>query len=130
MNAIVVHANLGFLLSGGVAGVVFERVVLTCNTHGVAPRGNDVCHIAFWHSDGVGCGYSHALKANFCCRAHAQSCATRKGGSTAYGAEWCEKAAGQCTQTTAQDLTACWIGNIVNAKVRRAVAVFHQGEVF
>ena len=76
MNAIVVHANLGFLLSGGVGGVVFERVVLTCNTHGVAPRCNDVGHIALWHSDGVGSGNGHALKANFCDRAHAQRCAT------------------------------------------------------
>ena len=89
MNAIVVHSNLGFLLGSGVTGVVFESVVLTCNAHGVAPRCNDVGHIALWHSDRVGCGNSHALKANFCCRTHAQSGAAGKGCSTANGAQRC-----------------------------------------
>ena len=86
VNAIVVHANLGFLLGSGVAGVVFEGVVLACNAHRVAPRCNDVGHIALGHRDGVGCGNSHALEANFGCRAHAQRSATCQGCSTANGA--------------------------------------------
>ena len=47
VNAIVVHANLCFLLCSVVACVIFESVVLTCNAHGVAPRCNDVGRVAF-----------------------------------------------------------------------------------
>ena len=85
MNAVVVHAQLCFLIGSSVAGVVFEGIVLAHNAHWIAPRRNDVSNIALWDCDAVGSGNSHAFETNLGSGYHAHGCAACEGRSATDG---------------------------------------------
>ena len=130
VHAVVVHADLGFLVRGGVAGVVLEGVVFAGQAHGRTPGRNHLHRVAFGHDHGVGQGNSHTLEAEQgSARATAGSASCQRR-STTHRAQRRQEAAGQSTQTAPQNRAARRGGYIMNTGVGGAVAVLHGGEVF
>ena len=129
MDAIVVHAKLGFLLCGAVTRVVLESVVFSRQAYGVSPWRNDLHRVAFGHGHDIRRRQRNTLKAqerDTACR----SGTARHCRSTADRAQGRQKIAGQRAQAASQHRATRRLRDVMNAGVGGAIAVLHGREVF
>ena len=102
VDAVVVHAKLGCLLGGAVAGVVLERSVFTRHAHRVTPGCDHLHGVALGHRHRVGRGKGHALEAQQGASTRARGGTTHQRSSTGHRAQRRQKIAGQRAQTATQ----------------------------
>ena len=119
VNAIVMHAHLHFLLSGGVGGIEFKRRHITSDPDGLAPRCERLRGVALWHGDAVfgRDGYAFETDQRSCARCRTAGGAACQPAKNATGSE---------PQAAAQDQAASGIRNVMNTRVGGRIGVFHM----
>ena len=119
VDAVMVHAHLQRLVGGAVGGVGPPGRHLAGHAHRLAPGREGLGHIAFRHHQGIAGAGRNRLEAELGRAAHRTGAAAQAG----------ERGRAGQAQATAQHHAPRRVGHVVDARIGRAVGVFHRAEV-